>query len=58
MDIRPQVLPSGYLRITVPMKVYRERPRGSNVPYKPHLAFPGDLADTGALETWILSLPK
>ena len=58
MDVRPQTLPSGYLRVTVPMKVYRDRPRGSNVPYRPHVAFPGDLADTGALETWILQLPN
>lgn len=58
MDVRLQVLPSGLLRVTVPMKVYRARPRGSNVPYRPHIAYPGDLADTGALETWILNLPK
>ena len=58
MDIRPQTLPAGYLRVTVPMKVYRDRPRGSNVPYTPHVAYPGELTDTGALETWILHLPK
>lgn len=57
MDVRNPVLPSGLTRIAVPMKVYRGRPRGSNVPVKPDYRYPGDLRDTAALATWIATLP-
>jgi hypothetical protein len=58
MDVRQDVLPSGATRISVPMKVYRGRKRGSNVPLDPVHAFPGDLRDTAALEAWIATLPE
>ncbi|MCU1057316.1 hypothetical protein B9Y88_11505 [Stenotrophomonas maltophilia] len=54
MDIRPQPLPSGLSRISVPMKVYRGRGRGSNEPYVPDRRYAGDMRDTQALEAWIL----
>lgn len=57
MDVRNPVLPSGLTRIAVPMKVYRGRPRGANVPVKPDYRYPGDLRDTAALATWIATLP-
>lgn len=57
MDVRNPVLPSGLTRIAVPMKVYRGRPRGSNVPVKPDYPYPGDLRDTARLATWIATLP-
>jgi len=57
MDVRNPVLPSGLTRTAVPMKVYRGRPRGSNVPVKPDFAYAGDLRDTGRLAAWIATLP-
>jgi hypothetical protein len=57
MDVRNPVLPSGLTRTAVPMKVYRDRPRGSNVPVKPDYPYPGDLRDTAKLATWIATLP-
>lgn len=56
MDVRQTTLPSGYTALAIAMKVYRGRPRGSNVPLVPRYAYSGDLADTAALERWIKSL--
>lgn len=58
MDVRQDVLPSGATRMSVPMKVYRGRKRGSNVPLDPVHPFSGDLRDTLALEAWIATLPE
>lgn len=58
MEVRSQTLPSGLAKVTVPMKVWRGRPRGSNEPYRPVHAFKGDMADQQALERWIESLPR
>ncbi|MFA6114433.1 MAG: S41 family peptidase [Sphingomonas sp.] len=58
MDVRQDVLPSGVSRLSVPMKVYRGRKRGSNVPLDPVHAFPGNLRDTAALEAWVATLPE
>jgi hypothetical protein len=57
MEIRPQALPSGLAVISVPMKVYRGRPRGLNVTYKPVHRFSGDMRDREAVEAWIAGLP-
>lgn len=57
MEIRQETLPSGLARISVPMKVYRGRPRGANQPYRPaHRFSAADLRDTAALEAKILAL--
>lgn len=56
MDVREKTLPSGFSALAIAMKVYRGRPRGSNVPLVPRYAYPGDLADTAALERWIKGL--
>ncbi|MEJ1141506.1 hypothetical protein [Stenotrophomonas sp. CCNWLW162] len=53
MDVRPERLPSGLARISVPMKVFRGRVRGSNQPHVPHRRYEGDMRDTAALEAWI-----
>jgi len=53
MDIRPERLPSGLARISVPMKVFRGRARGSNEPHVPEHRYEGDLRDTKALEVWL-----
>ncbi|WP_375427294.1 S41 family peptidase [uncultured Sphingomonas sp.] len=56
METRSDRLPSGLGSISVPMKVYHGRPRGSNEPVRPQREFPGDIADTPALEAWITAL--
>jgi hypothetical protein len=56
MEIRQLRLPSGIAAVSMPMKVYRGRPRGSNQPVEPAHAFTGDIADTPALERWIAAL--
>lgn len=58
MDVRTQRLPSGVGGIVVPMKVYRGRGRGANVPVVPVHAFTGNIGDTAALESWIAGLPE
>lgn len=55
MDIRQQPLADG-TRIWIPMKVYRGRPRGANVPAVPKYAWTGDMGDTAALRRWIAGL--
>jgi hypothetical protein len=57
MEIRKQELPSGLATISVPMKVYRGRPRGLNVTYKPVHRFAGDIRDQKAVEAWVMALP-
>lgn len=56
MDVRQVALPSGFARAVIPMKVYRGRRRGSNVPARPVHAYKGDMRDTAALERWIARL--
>lgn len=58
MEIRKHALPSGLASISVPMKVYRGRPRGANVSYKPVHEFKGDMRDQKAIEAWIAGLPS
>lgn len=54
MDVRPDMLPSGLARISVPMKVFRGRLRGSNQPHAPDHRYEGDMRDTTSLEAWVL----
>ncbi|WP_295554099.1 S41 family peptidase [uncultured Stenotrophomonas sp.] len=56
MDVRPEQLPSGLARISVPMKVFRGRVRGSNEPHVPDHRYTGDMRDTPALEAWLSTL--
>lgn len=56
MDVRTIALPGGFARAVVPMKVYRHRPRGSNMPAVPLHRYTGDMRDTAALERWIATL--
>ena len=58
MDVRRFTSPSGLVVGSIPMKVYRGRPRGSNEPVVPVHAFDGDITDTAALEAWIAGLRK
>ena len=57
IDVRFATLPSGLARGVIPMKVYRDRPRASNVPVAPDYRYPGDLRDTAKLAAWIATLP-
>jgi len=56
MDVRQVALPSGFARAVIPMKVYRGRKRGSNVPARPVHAYTGDMRNTDQLERWITGL--
>jgi hypothetical protein len=49
-------LPSGLGSLTYPMKVYRGRPRAHNQSYQPHQVWSGGMADTSAIENWVLEL--
>ena len=58
LDVRESTLPSGLTEALIPMKIYRNRPRGSNVPLIPHFRYNGDLSQTRKLEEWVASLPS
>jgi hypothetical protein len=51
-------LPSGNGELTVPSLVREGRERGDNIPWKPHVRFDGDIADTAAVLAWIETLAK
>ena len=57
MEVGEAKMPSGLASVGIPMKVYRGRARGSNVPITPRYAFTGDMRDTPALERWVTNLP-
>jgi hypothetical protein len=56
METRMVRLPSGLTGFSLPMKVYRNRARGSNEPAVPVHRFEGDIADTASVERWIETL--
>lgn len=56
MEVRSGPLPSRRVTATVPMKVYRGRARGSNVPATPTHVWNGALSDTAGIEAWIAGL--
>lgn len=58
MEVREIAMPSGLGSAVVPMKVYRGRKRGSNVPAIPNIRYPGDMRDGAALERWVLALGR
>ena len=55
MEIRERKLDDGAVA-WVPMKVYRDRPRSSNVPAVPRHAWDGSMSDTAGLQRWIGTL--
>lgn len=55
MEVRQQVLADGAV-IWVPMKAYRGRRRGSNVPAVPRHVWRGAMDDTAGLRAWIAAL--
>lgn len=50
MEVRMMPLPSGNSFLRLPIKVYRNRPRGHNVPYTPDILYAGDMKDTKAIQ--------
>lgn len=58
MELRDDALPSGLATAYMPMKVWRGRPRGSNVPAIPKYRYRGDMGDTAALQAWTATLPS
>jgi hypothetical protein len=48
-------LPSGNMLI-IPLKVWRNRPRGNNEPLTPDYAFDGDIDDDAAVRRWVMSI--
>lgn len=56
MDVRPEPLPSGLARISIPMKVFRGRTRGFNEALVPECRYAGDMRDGAALENWVLQV--
>ncbi|MXV45303.1 hypothetical protein GS501_09700 [Saccharibacter sp. 17.LH.SD] len=57
MDERTDLLPSGLIMLRLPMKVYRGRLRGSNIPWEPVYHYDGDMRDTRTIASWIAHLP-
>ncbi|MCQ0987151.1 S41 family peptidase [Jiella marina] len=57
LEAHHMVLPSKLVRATTPMKVYRDRARGSNQPQLPAFVYKGDMTDDAALLAWIRKLP-
>ncbi len=53
MQARTIDLPSKLGYLSIPMKVYRNRPRGNNEPYHPDVEFIGDIKNTKAVEQWV-----
>lgn len=58
MEVRQVRLPAGLGAVSLPMKVYSGRARGSNEPVLPRYRFDGDVSDTAALQEWVSALPE
>jgi hypothetical protein len=58
METRQVRMPSGLGSLTLPMKMFAGRPRGSNQPVSPRYRFSGNIMDTQAVEDWVVALPE
>jgi hypothetical protein len=58
LENRGAPLPSSQAVLQFPIKRYRNRERPVNASHKPALEWPGDMADTTALEHWVATLAK
>lgn len=56
LEIRSYRLPSGVAGGSIPLKVHRGRPRGSNEALLPLHRFDGDISDDMAVEAWVEAL--
>ncbi len=55
MEVHPIELPSKAGSLWIPIKVYRNRFRGDNVPYTPTIPYAGDMNDTENLQKFVLT---
>ncbi len=55
MELRRVALPSNKGFLGYPIKVYRNRPRGHNVPYHPDIPYTGDLQETHKLQNFVIT---
>ena len=53
-EMRYIYLPSGLGKIQFPIKLYRNTPRGNNVPYIPNIPYPADINSEEAKNQWLL----
>ncbi len=56
MEVRTLDLPSNIGTLQFPIKVYRNRPRGHNVPYIPDIAYPATINSAEAKDQWLLEM--
>lgn len=56
MELRKVTLPSGQGILGFPIKVYRNRPRGNNVPYLPDIDYKENLQDNMQLRSFVLNM--
>ncbi|HLJ31643.1 MAG TPA: S41 family peptidase [Candidatus Babeliales bacterium] len=54
MEVHTTDLPSKKGTFSFPIKVYRNRPRGNNVPYNADISYDGDMNDTIALQQAVI----
>lgn len=55
MELRKVALPSGKGTLGFPIKVYRNRLRGHNIPHEPTIQYNGNLNDTLQLQDFVLN---
>lgn len=55
MELRKVILPSGKGTLAFPVKVYRNRLRGHQVPHVPNISYNGHLQDTAELKNFFIS---
>lgn len=55
MEVRTVTLPSNKGTFYFPIKVYRNRPRGHNVPYRPDVYYKGDITNTKDLQRFVVN---
>jgi len=56
LEVMAVSLPSGVAQLSYPTAAHRGRQRGDNESYIPELHWPGSMADTEGLESWIAEL--
>lgn len=56
MELKKVSLPSGKGRLGLPIKVYRNRLRGHNVPHAPDVDYKGNLQDTEEVKQYLQAL--
>ncbi len=54
MEVRAIDLASGIGKLQFPIKMYRNRPRGHNVPYIPDIAYPSNINSQEDKDQWLL----